>query len=101
MTHERSERRPGEGEGLCPQEVVQDEAFQEVAEVVTVLQSLKSQREGVLGHGGHDEPAASGTAVNGASHLGGMGENLNVPDQDAQLQNFQLLGGRVLQAQVS
>lgn len=72
-------------------------AFQEVAEVVAVLQSLESQHEGVLGHEGHGEPAASGTFVNGVSHLGVIGENVN-----AQRRKFLLLGELpVLQPQVS
>lgn len=69
-------------------------AFQEVAEVVAVLQSLEFQHEGVLGHEDHGEPAAS---VDGVSHLGVIGENVN-----AQRRKFLLLGEPpVLQPQVS
>lgn len=87
--------------GACPLEEVQDEAFQEVAGVVAVLQSLEARHGDVLGHGGHDGPAASETSLDGASHLGGMGEDVNVHDQGAQLLEFLLLGGRVLQHRVA
>lgn len=85
----------------CPWEEVQDAAFQEVAGVVVVLQSPEAQHGGVLGHGGHGGPAASGTSLDGASHLGGTGEDVNVRDQDVQLLEFPLLGGHVLQPQVA
>lgn len=85
----------------CPSEEVQDEAFQEVAGVVAALQSLEAQHGGVLGHGGHGGPAASGTSLDGASHLVGMDEDVNVRDQDVQPLEFLLLGDHVLQPQVA
>lgn len=87
--------------GACPLEEVQDEAFQEVAEVVAAPQSLEAQHGGVLGHGGHGGPAASGTSLDGASHLVGMGEDVNVRDQDVQPLEFLLLEGHGLQPQVA
>lgn len=85
----------------CPSEVVQDEAFQGVVGVVAALQSLEAQHGGVLGHGGHGGPAASGTSLDGASHLVGMDEDVNVHDQDVQPLEFLLLGDHVLQPQVA
>lgn len=87
--------------GACPSEEVQDEAFQEVAEVVAAPQSLEAQHGDVLGHGGHDGPAASGTSLDEASHLVGMGEDVNGHDQDVQPLEFLLPGGHVLQPQVA
>lgn len=88
-------------EGACPSEEVQDEAFQEVAGVVAALQSLAAQHGGVLGHGGHGGPAASGTSLDGASHLVGMGVDVNARDRGAQLLEFPLRGAHVLQPQVA
>lgn len=44
---------------------------------------------------------AKSTHLDGASHLGGTGEDVNVRDQDVQLLEFPLLGGHVLQPQVA
>lgn len=87
--------------GACPLEEVQDEAFQEVAEVVAAPQSPEAQHGGVLGHGGHGGPAASGTSLDGASHLVGTGEDVSVRDRDVQPLESLLLGGHVLQPQVA
>lgn len=87
--------------GACPLEEVQDEAFQEVAEVVAAPQSPEAQHGGVLGHGGHGGPAASGTSLDGASHLVGTGEDVSVRDRDVQPLESLLLGDHVLQPQVA
>lgn len=86
-------------EGACPLEEVQDEAFQEVVVVVVVLQSLEAQHVGALSHEGHGGPAASETSLGGASHLVGMGVDVNVHDQDVLPLGFLLLVGHALQPQ--
>lgn len=88
-------------EGACPSEEVQDAAFQEVAGVEAVPQSLEAQHGGVLGHGGHGGPAASGTSLDGACRPAGTDEGVNARGQDVQPPEFLLLGGRVLQPQVA
>lgn len=80
-------------------EEVQDEAFQVVVGVVVVPQSLEAQHVGALSHEGHGEPAASETFLDGASHLVGTGEDVNVRDQDVQPLGFLLMEDHVLQPQ--
>lgn len=87
--------------GACPSEEVQDEAFQAVVEAVAGPRSLEVQHAGVLGHGGHGGPAASGTSLDGAFHPVGTDEGANVRDRDVQPLEFLLLGGHVLQPQVA
>lgn len=83
----------------CPLEGVQDEAFQVVVGVVAAPQNLGARHGGVLSHEGHGGPAASETSLDGASHLVGMDEDVNVHVQDVQPQGFLLMGGHVLQPQ--
>lgn len=85
--------------GACPLEEVQDEAFQVVVGVVVAPQSLEAQHVGALSHEGHGEPAASETFLDGASHLVGTGEDVNVHDQDVQPLGFLLMEGHVLRPQ--